>query len=210
MSGAGAAIGSSVVKVPLAVCIRSVQAGRYPNAFAAAQSIVDTAGVRSLFTVSRCRFCLRPRSSGEALAHCASRLRCRCGAKVGIQCIRLFVSSTMTRLTQGFLPTLLEDVPDMAVKFAVYESLRSLHQRAFHGRPATILEDLVIGGTAGAAAAAATTPLDVVKTVSTAACAPNKAVTALPFRAFGPCTAGPCISVCSMGGWPHYSETSSQ
>lgn len=53
VSGAGAAIGSSVVKVPLAVCIRSVQAGRYPNALAAAQSIVDTAGVRSLFTVSR-------------------------------------------------------------------------------------------------------------------------------------------------------------
>ena len=54
VSGAGAAIGSSVVKVPLAVCIRSVQAGRYPNALAAAQSIIDTAGVRSLFTVSRC------------------------------------------------------------------------------------------------------------------------------------------------------------
>lgn len=52
VSGAGAAIGSSVVKVPLAVCIRSVQAGAYPNAFAAAKSIVDTAGVRSLFTVS--------------------------------------------------------------------------------------------------------------------------------------------------------------
>lgn len=54
VSGAGAAIGSSVVKVPLAVCIRSVQAGAYPNAFAAAKSIVDTAGVRSLFTVSGC------------------------------------------------------------------------------------------------------------------------------------------------------------
>ena len=76
------------------------------------------------------------------------------------------MSSMRTCITQGFVPTLLEDVPDMAVKFAVYESLRSLHQRVFHGRPATILEDLVIGGTAGAAAAAATTPLDVVKTVS--------------------------------------------
>lgn len=52
VAGAGAAIGSSVVKVPLAVCIRSVQAGAYPNAIAAARSIVDTAGVRSLFTVS--------------------------------------------------------------------------------------------------------------------------------------------------------------
>ena len=35
---------------------------------------------------------------------------------------------------QGFLPTLLEDVPDMAVKFAVYESLRPLHQRLCGGR----------------------------------------------------------------------------
>ena len=35
---------------------------------------------------------------------------------------------------QGFLPTLLEDVPDMAVKFAVYETLRPLHQRVFGGR----------------------------------------------------------------------------
>ena len=54
------------------------------------------------------------------------------------------MSSMMTCTTQGFVPTLLEDVPDMAVKFAVYESLRSLHQRVFHGRPATILEDLLI------------------------------------------------------------------
>lgn len=30
---------------------------------------------------------------------------------------------------QGFVPTLLEDVPDMAVKFAVYESLRRTYQR---------------------------------------------------------------------------------
>ncbi len=29
-------------------------------------------------------------------------------------------------LLQGFLPTLLEDIPDMAVKFAVYETLRNV------------------------------------------------------------------------------------
>lgn len=74
VAGAAAAVGSSFVKVPLAVCIRSVQAGVYPNAFQAASSITAAAGVRGLFT--------------------------------------------------GFLPTLLEDVPDMAVKFAVYETLR--------------------------------------------------------------------------------------
>ena len=32
------------------------------------------------------------------------------------------------------MPTLLEDVPDMAVKFAVYESLRTMHRRVFRGR----------------------------------------------------------------------------
>lgn len=70
-----------------------------------------------------------------------------------------------TSLPQGFLPTVLEDVPDMAVKFAVYEMMRNLHSRLNGGRPANVAEDLVMGGVAGAAAAAATTPLDVVKTV---------------------------------------------
>lgn len=115
VAGAAAALGSSVVKVPLAVCIRSVQAGVYKNVFHAAKSIVSVAGVRGLFT--------------------------------------------------GFVPTILEDVPDMAVKFAVYESLRQLHGRLNDDRPATVAEDLAMGGFAGAAAAAATTPLDVIKTV---------------------------------------------
>ena len=64
----------------------------------------------------------------------------------------------------GFVPTVLEDVPDMGVKFAVYESLRAAHARLTDNRPPTTAEDLLIGGTAGAAAAAATTPLDVLKT----------------------------------------------
>lgn len=87
VSGGIAAAGSSVVKVPLAVCIRSVQAGVYPNVFAAASSITSKAGTRGLFT--------------------------------------------------GFFPTLLEDVPDMAVKFAAYESLRQVHRRMNNGRVAS-------------------------------------------------------------------------
>jgi len=49
----------------------------------------------------------------------------------------------------------------------------------------TVIEDLIVGGTAGAAAAAATTPLDVVKTV----------------RGFsgGNCL---CIGLCQISG-PH-------
>ena len=113
MAGAIAAGGSSVVKVPLAVCIRSVQAGVYPNVFAAQRQIVQAAGVRGLFT--------------------------------------------------GFWPTLLEDVPDMAFKFAMYEGLRELHGKITH-RSSTAQEDLLIGGISGCFAAGATTPLDVIKT----------------------------------------------
>ncbi|GAB4815049.1 hypothetical protein N2152v2_002095 [Parachlorella kessleri] len=115
VAGAAAALGSSVVKVPLAVCIRSVQAGIYKNVVHAAKEITKAAGVRGLFT--------------------------------------------------GFLPTVLEDVPDMAVKFAAYETMRAVHRRMAGDRPAHTLEDLIMGGVAGAAAAAATTPLDVVKTI---------------------------------------------
>lgn len=114
VSGGIAAAGSSFVKVPLAVCIRSVQAGIYPNFFAAAKSIVGSAGVRGLFT--------------------------------------------------GYLPTVLEDVPDMAIKFAAYESLRQLHSKAVGGRVASVQEDFAMGAFSGALAAAATTPLDVIKT----------------------------------------------
>lgn len=127
VSGGVAAVGSSVVKVPLAVCIRSVQAGVYPNVFAAAKSIVGAAGPRGLFT--------------------------------------------------GFLPTVLEDVPDMALKFAAYESMRQVHSRFHKGRPATPQEDFAMGAVAGSLAAAATTPLDVIKTnmMCTAASRPSMA-----------------------------------
>lgn len=50
ISGGAAAAGSSVVKVPIAVCIRSVQAGVYSNVFSAARQICSTAGPQALFT----------------------------------------------------------------------------------------------------------------------------------------------------------------
>ena len=64
-------------QVPLAVTIRSVQAGVYANPVIAAKHIMAKAGVRGLFT--------------------------------------------------GLVPTILEDIPDMAVKFASYEMLRATH-----------------------------------------------------------------------------------
>ena len=41
-------------------------------------------------------------------------------------------------LFAGYLPTLLEDVPDMAFKFAAYETLRTLHSQLRPGRPASV------------------------------------------------------------------------
>ena len=75
---------------------------------------------------------------------------------------------------QGYLPTLLEDVPDMAFKFAAYETLKQMHRAAVGGRAPSMAEDFCLGATAGACAAAATTPLDVIKTnmMCTAAGAP--------------------------------------
>jgi solute carrier family 25 S-adenosylmethionine transporter 26 len=116
LAGAAGAVGSSFVKVPAAVCIRSVQANIYPNVIAAATCITRAAGMRGLYT--------------------------------------------------GYVPTVLEDVPDMAVKFAAYESMRAAHSR-ITGKPrgnTSRFDDLIMGGTAGALAAAATTPLDVLKT----------------------------------------------
>lgn len=52
----------------------------------------------------------------------------------------------------------------MAVKFAAYETMRLTHRSLTNDRQPSTLEDLVMGGSAGAAAAAATTPLDVIKT----------------------------------------------
>mmetsp|Transcript_33562 Transcript_33562/g.56352 ORF Transcript_33562/g.56352 Transcript_33562/m.56352 type:complete len:404 (-) Transcript_33562:260-1471(-) len=117
-AGGFAALSSSFVKVPLAVCIRSVQAGVYPNPFVAARTIVKACGKRGLFT--------------------------------------------------GLIPTVLEDIPDMAIKFASYEMLQGMVKVARRNKPdnakVSAAYDLAIGGSAGALAAAGTTPFDVVKT----------------------------------------------
>ncbi len=110
VSGGVAAVGSSFVKVPLAVCIRSVQAGVYPNVMVAARSIVTAAGPRGLFTVRRGK--QRAQVKRQAPGASASPTH----PFPSLVCVRL----------QGFLPTLLEDVPDMAIKFAAYESMRQV------------------------------------------------------------------------------------
>lgn len=116
VAGAVGALGSSFVKVPAAVCIRSVQAGVYPNGIAAFTRILKVTGPRGLYT--------------------------------------------------GYLPTVIEDVPDMVFKFAAYEALGSVYWRVVNKprEEGNRIDDLIVGGIAGSIAAAATTPVDVIKT----------------------------------------------
>merc|ERR1719353_1626464 len=69
-------------------------------------------------------------------------------------------------LYTGYLPTVIEDVPDMAFKFASYETLGSIYYRAVGKARAEAnrIDDLIVGGAAGSIAAALTTPVDVIKT----------------------------------------------
>ena len=48
-------------------------------------------------------------------------------------------------LFTGYAPTLMEDVPDMAFKFASYETLRKMHGQVF-GRTATAKVDRKLFG----------------------------------------------------------------
>ena len=136
VSAAAGAIASSVVRVPGDTCRHQTQAYMHRNVFAAAHTIVSTAGFRGLYL--------------------------------------------------GYLPTLLRDVPELAVQFTVYEALRREAQRrraladaaaaAASGSSArggqgkskphklATWEHLVLGGAAGAAAATVTMPLDFIKT----------------------------------------------
>lgn len=74
-------------------------------------------------------------------------------------------SSTGCRgLYRGFMPTLLRDVPEIAIQFAVYDRLRRCVQQRREVSKLQTWEHLLLGGVSGALAAAATCPLDVVKT----------------------------------------------
>lgn len=79
-------------------------------------------------------------------------------------------------LYSGFVPTILRDIPEIAIQFAAYDSLRCCVQRrrgdgdaGSGGAPAApaklqTWEHLTLGGASGALAAVATCPLDVLKT----------------------------------------------
>ncbi|CAK9236857.1 unnamed protein product [Sphagnum troendelagicum] len=75
-------------------------------------------------------------------------------------------------LYKGFWPTLLRDVPEIAIQFGVYEKLRAVLQAKRDVTELTYVsppfsqtpEHLALGACAGAIAAALTMPLDLVKT----------------------------------------------
>ncbi|EIE21238.1 mitochondrial carrier, partial [Coccomyxa subellipsoidea C-169] len=68
-------------------------------------------------------------------------------------------------LYQGLLPTLLRDVPDIAIQFALYERLRKVLERRRQVSKLRTWEHLILGGFSGATAASITMPLDFTKTV---------------------------------------------
>lgn len=67
-------------------------------------------------------------------------------------------------LYRGFWPTLMRDVPEIAIQFSVYENLRAFVQKKRNVEKLTTPEHLVLGAFAGAIAATCTMPLDLVKT----------------------------------------------
>ncbi|CAM6120874.1 unnamed protein product [Calypogeia fissa] len=67
-------------------------------------------------------------------------------------------------LYRGFWPTLMRDVPEIAIQFSVYEQLRSMVSRKRQVSKLTTPEHLALGAFAGAVAATFTMPLDLVKT----------------------------------------------
>ena len=99
-------------------------------------------GEKEAFVSSRTQYLAPRRSSSFIMLNPASLLRRR-SVQAGVypnvfSAARSITDAAGTRgLFTGYLPTLLEDVPDMAFKFAAYESLRSLRLRLMKGRKAS-------------------------------------------------------------------------
>jgi len=77
----------------------------------------------------------------------------------------IWMTSGLAGFYKGLAPTLLRDVPEVAIQFTVYEALRKGVQRGRQGeKKLQTYEHLVLGGAAGAVAAGFTMPLDFIKT----------------------------------------------
>ncbi|KAI9815393.1 MAG: S-adenosylmethionine transporter [Phylliscum demangeonii] len=69
-----------------------------------------------------------------------------------------------TDLYRGWTITLLRELPFTAIQFPLWEAMKAWRRRSTGREPVPAGESAVFGSVAGAAAAAVTTPLDVVKT----------------------------------------------
>jgi solute carrier family 25 (mitochondrial S-adenosylmethionine transporter), member 26 len=76
---------------------------------------------------------------------------------------QLFCAKGMRGFYAGFWPTLMRDVPEIAIQFAAYECLRGALQKRTRSKLAT-WQHLVLGGLSGALGASMTMPVDVLKT----------------------------------------------
>ena len=74
-----------------------------------------------------------------------------------------FMSSVLGGLYRGYGVTLMREVPFAFIQFPMYERLK-IHWGQYRGEEVTPLQAAACGSFSGAIAAAATTPLDVVKT----------------------------------------------
>lgn len=76
----------------------------------------------------------------------------------------ILASEGIRGLYQGLVPTLMRDVPEIAIQFALYEKLRKVVESRRGLAKLHTWEHLVVGGFSGACAATATMPLDFAKT----------------------------------------------
>ncbi|KAG6544243.1 hypothetical protein Mapa_014346 [Marchantia paleacea] len=85
-------------------------------------------------------------------------------ANVFEACRTVVATEGIGGLYRGFWPTLMRDVPEIAIQFGVYEKLRSYIKTKRKVSKLTTPEHLLLGAFAGAIAATCTMPIDLVKT----------------------------------------------
>lgn len=102
------------------------------------------------------------RVPGDTVKHCVQAyLYPNCW--VGLRDI--VTENGLKGLYRGFGPTLIRDVPEIAIQFTLYEALRRAVVERRGSSRLTTYEHLLLGGVAGSVAATCTMPLDYIKTV---------------------------------------------